>query len=65
MLARPLLLAVLLVGCSALAVAPAAEAGMHVGAQVCFEAIPLSCVGACVDTFLSPPDLCPTVLLPL
>lgn len=49
----------------ALAAAPAAEAGMHVGAMVCFEAIALNCIGTCLDTMLSPPDLCPKVTLPI
>lgn len=62
---RSAILVALLVGFAGLALAPAAEAGMHVGAHVCFEAIPISCVGFCQDTPLSPPDLCPTVRLPI
>jgi hypothetical protein len=60
-----ILLTALLLAFAATAAVPTAEAGTDLGAQVCFEAIAIDCLGACVDTVLSPPDLCPKVTLPL
>ncbi|HEV8359207.1 MAG TPA: hypothetical protein VGR28_02005 [Candidatus Thermoplasmatota archaeon] len=59
----PLVLGVALLALAA-GSAPA-EAGMRVGAEVCFQAIALQCIDACVETPLSPPDFCPEVTLPI
>jgi hypothetical protein len=63
--AMRLLLLVLVGGLLLLGATGAADAGMRVGATVCPQAIAISCVGGCVETILSPPDLCPTVHVPI
>ena len=63
-----LLLAALLV---AVAAAPAADAHVDAGVIVCFEAIPASCIGECVEAnpYVSPllehVHACAVVTLPL